>query len=298
MSEVRSADRVEWITRMLRAAALVFVAPLAASADVTFVHWSDTHVTGPTPPGYKLKIVEDMNTIPEKSWPEKAGGGKVGPVDFALCTGDLTDSGKPEEWEGYLALRAKIAFPSYDAMGNHDFRQGRSVENGIRKLHGETYYSFDKGGVHVVVMNEYTARHRLPDFNAAQLDWLAKDLAKVEKGVTPVVLAMHSPPLRGKDHFMSLGESINRFADILKGHKAVIVHGHKHFSVKARLDDTWWVLGSGKAENGDQQDRCYNVIRVTSAGKVTCVPYDWVKEAWDVGEGAFHIDEPTKGKAN
>ena len=223
MSEVRSADRVEWITRMLRAAALVFVAPLAASADVTFVHWSDTHVTGPTPPGYKLKIVEDMNTIPEKSWPEKAGGGKVGPVDFALCTGDLTDSGKPEEWEGYLALRAKIAFPSYDAMGNHDFRQGRSVENGIRKLHGETYYSFDKGGVHVVVMNEYTARHRLPDFNAAQLDWLAKDLAKVEKGVTPVVLAMHSPPLRGKDHFMSLGESINRFADILKGHKAVIV---------------------------------------------------------------------------
>ena len=271
--------------------ALVLATVSAASADVTFVHWSDTHVAGATPPGFKLRIVEDMNTLPDKQWPEKAGGGKVGPVDFVVATGDLTDSGKPEEWQGYLALRAKIAFPSYDAMGNHDFRQGRSVENGIRKLHGETYYSFDKGGVHVVVMNEYVHRRRLPDFAKPQLDWLEKDLGKVSKGVTPVVLAMHSPPLRNKDHFMSLGESINRFAEILKGHQAVIVHGHKHFSVKARLDD-WWVLGSGKAENGDQQDRSYNVIRVTSAGKLTCVPYDWVKETWDITEGAFHVDPP------
>ena len=276
--------------RMGHALVLLFVTCLSAAADVTFVHWSDIHIGGRDPHPYRRRLVEDMNRLPGKRWPERAGGGRVGPIDFVIATGDITDSGRAVEWEGYLALRRRLRFRSYEAMGNHDFRAGRAVENEIRRLHGNTYYSFDKGGVHIVVLNEYTRRHRLPDFNDAQLDWLARDLAKVRKGVTPVVLAMHSPPLRHGKHFWTLGSSIRRFTRILHGHKAFILHGHRHHAEIHKLDGAWWVFGAGKSVRRNGKNTEYNVIRVTAAGEVTCVTYNWLREAWDLYGEAFHVD--------
>ncbi len=281
------------MSRLMRIFVLVFVAPLAALADVTFVHWSDVHVNTSDPLPFRRRIVDDMNTMPGKHWPAAIGGGTVGPIDFVLATGDITDSGAPGEWDGYLALRRRIHFPSYETMGNHDFRQGRTVENGISRFHGNSYYSFNKGGVHIVILNEYTAHDRLPDFNDAQLDWLARDLAKIQKGVTPVVLAMHSPPIRTGNHFSTIGSSINRFVRILDGHKAVILHGHRHQAEIHRLDGKWWVLGSGQSVNPDLPDRTeYNVIRVADDGRVTCVTYNWKRQAWDLDGGSFHMDLP------
>ena len=279
------------LTFLRRAFAGVLLMGLPAAADVTFVHWSDVHVDTRDPLPFRRRIVDDMNTMPDKRWPAQIGGGKVGPIDLVIATGDITDSGAPGEWDGYLSLRRRIDFPSFEAMGNHDFRQGRTVENGISRLHGNSYYSFNKGNVHFVVMNEYTAHDRLPDFNDAQLDWLQRDLAKIRKGITPVVLAMHSPPLRDGVHFATIGNSVNRFARILDGHKAVILHGHRHQAEIHRLDGKWWVLGSGQSVNPALPERTeYNVIRVTDDGRVTCVTYNWKREAWDLNGGSFHMD--------
>ncbi len=284
------------ITRLRNAFALLFLAPLAAPADVTFVHWSDIHVNGRDPLAYRRRLVSDMNQLPSKRWPARAGGGRVGPVDFVIATGDITDDGRKSEWDGYLSLRRRLRFHAYEAMGNHDIRARRAVEDGIKRLHGNTYYSFNKGGVHVVVMNEYTRRTRLPDFNRAQLDWLARDLMRIRKGVTPVVLAMHSPPLYKGEQFWTLGPSIRRFTRILNGHKAVILHGHRHHAEIHRLDGKWWVLGAGKSVRRDGKNTEYNVIRVTSSGQVTCVTYNWLRHAWDLYGEAFHMDGPSPVK--
>ena len=264
-----------------------------AWADVTFLHWSDIHCNEDSGTAIKKGIVEDLNAMPDKFWPKQVGGSKVGPIDFVIATGDLTDHGTAPQWDLYLALRGRLQFPSYEAMGNHDFRGGRAVEQGIVKLHGATHYSFDKGGVHVVVLNQYVHRTRLPDFHKPQLDWLEKDLGKIARDA-PVVLAMHSPPLRGGSHFLTIGESIDRFTRILNGRKAIILHGHRHRCEKHRLDDTWWVLGAGKSAQGIKRDSTCNVIRIQTAGggRVTCAPYDWPAQKWMSNGETLLYDAP------
>lgn len=278
------------LPRLCRVFALLLALWSPALGDVTFIHWSDIHCQEDTGTVVKRRLVEDLNALPDKPWPSQAGGGKIGPVDFVIATGDLTNSGTAAEWNLYLALRERWSFLSYEAMGNHDFRGGRAVEQGIEKLHGSTHYSFDKGGVHVVVLNQYVHRTRLPDFHKPQLDWLEKDLANVGKEV-PLVLAMHSPPLRNGSHFLTLGDSIERFTKILDGRKAVILHGHRHLCEKHRLDDTWWVLGAGKSAQGIKRDSTCNVIRIRTAdgGRITCAPYDWQDKQWLIkGETLLH----------
>lgn len=262
-------------------------------ADVTFIHWSDIHCNEDSGAAVKQGIVEDLNALGDKAWPKQAGGEKVGAIDFVIATGDLTDRGTAPQWERYLALRSRLRFPSYEAMGNHDIRGGRAVEDALVKLHGATHYSFDKGGVHVVVLNPYVHRTRLPDFRKPQLDWLQNDLAKVRKDV-PLVLAMHSPPLRNGSHFLTIGDSVDRFVSLIRGRKAIILHGHRHRCEKHRLDDTWLVLGAGKSAQGIKRDSTCNVLRIGTAGggRVTCVPYDWVDRKWATKGETFLSNAP------
>lgn len=266
----------------------------AALGDVTFIHWSDMHCNGPKTAAHHAKILADINSMPERAWPKKVGKGKVGPIDLVLATGDLTDDGKADQWKGYLKLRKQLAFPSYEVMGNHDIRGGKIVEAGIAKLHGAARYSFDKGGVHFVVLNEYAHHTRLPDIKKPQLDWLRKDLESVNRGVTPVVLAVHSPPLRHGKHFATIGKSIDPLVEILAGHKAVILHGHRHKSEMHRLDKTWWVLGAGKSKVGTAKIGTFHVIRITTGkpGRITCVPYSWMKQSWHTSTPACLAGEP------
>ena len=56
--------------------------------------------------------------------------------------------------------------------------------------YGNSYYSFDVGMVHVVVLNSYSVTSR----NSRQFAWLLSDLLAVDRSVTPWVVAMfHSP---------------------------------------------------------------------------------------------------------
>ncbi|KAL6526667.1 Purple acid phosphatase 15 [Orobanche gracilis] len=52
------------------------------------------------------------------------------------------------------------------------------------------YYSFDAGGIHFVVLGGYVAYNRSDD----QYKWLQKDLAKVDREVTPWLVATWHPP--------------------------------------------------------------------------------------------------------
>ena len=55
---------------------------------------------------------------------------------------------------------------------------------------GSLYYSFNSAGVHFVMLNSYM------DYNASsdQYEWLLKDLATVDRRVTPwIVVSMHAP---------------------------------------------------------------------------------------------------------
>jgi hypothetical protein len=131
--------------------------------------------------------------------------------DFILELGDFKDQDDPAVKEKTLQYLTAVeshfaAFqgPRYHVLGNHDLDsiskaefQARVVNTGIDPA--ATYYSFDKGGFHFVVLDgnfkaDGTAydsgNYTWQDANipAAQRDWLARDLAAHRE---PTVVFVH-----------------------------------------------------------------------------------------------------------
>ena len=167
---------------------------------------------------------------------------------YALTLGDMT-------WDLYWYSNSYY-FPQYlntvnsqiknlqifHTMGNHDndFQTRSDYDAAVKYVDQicPTYYSFNIGKVHYVVMDDIdcssydgsTFRNYVKSLSAEQLDWLAKDLSYVAK-TTPVVVAMHAqvfyPTTSG---FKIDHDQVNtlRLFDILDGYTVRFVTGHTH----------------------------------------------------------------------
>ena len=167
---------------------------------------------------------------------------------YALTLGDMT-------WDLYWYSNSYY-FPQYlntinsqiknlqifHTMGNHDndFQTRSDYDAAVKYVDQicPTYYSFNIGKVHYVVMDDIdcssydgsTSRNYVMSLSAEQLDWLAKDLSHVAK-TTPVVVAMHAqvfyPTTSG---FKIDHDPVNtlRLFDILDGYTVRFVTGHTH----------------------------------------------------------------------
>lgn len=167
---------------------------------------------------------------------------------YALTLGDMT-------WDFYWYSNSYY-FPQYlntinsqiknlqifHTMGNHDndFQTRSDYDAAVKYVDQicPTYYSFNIGKVHYVVMDDIdcssydgsTSRNYVKSLSAEQLDWLAKDLSHVAK-TTPVVVAMHAqvfyPTTSG---FKIDHDQVNtlRLFDILDGYTVRFVTGHTH----------------------------------------------------------------------
>lgn len=167
---------------------------------------------------------------------------------YALTLGDMT-------WDLYWYSNSYY-FPQYlntinsqiknlqifHTMGNHDndFQTRSDYDAAVKYVDQicPTYYSFNIGKVHYVVMDDIDcssydgteSRNYVKSLSAEQLDWLAKDLSHVDK-TTPVVVAMHVqvfyPTTSG---FKIDHDQVNtlRLFDILDGYTVRFVTGHTH----------------------------------------------------------------------
>ncbi len=167
---------------------------------------------------------------------------------YALTLGDMT-------WDLYWYSNSYY-FPQYlntvnsqiknlqifHTMGNHDndFQTRSDYDAAVKYVDQicPTYYSFNIGKVHYVVMDDIDcssydgteSRNYVKSLSAEQLDWLAKDLSHVDK-TTPVVVAMHAqvfyPTTSG---FKIDHDPVNtlRLFDILDGYTVRFVTGHTH----------------------------------------------------------------------
>ena len=167
---------------------------------------------------------------------------------YALTLGDMT-------WDLYWysnsyyfpqylnTVNSQIKnLPIFHTMGNHDndFQTRSDYDAAVKYVDQicPTYYSFNIGKVHYVVMDDIdcssydgsTSRNYVKSLSAEQLDWLAKDLSYVAK-TTPVVVAMHAqvfyPTTSG---FKIDHDQVNtlRLFDILDGYTVRFVTGHTH----------------------------------------------------------------------
>lgn len=131
--------------------------------------------------------------------------------------------------------------PFFSVVGNHDLDQdGRTDEASTRTFasrFGPTYFSFDRGEVHYVVLDDvfWHGAGYIGYLPATQLAWLAADLAHVERGRT-VVVFLHIPlastrPARTGERAGANSEMVtNRAAlyRLLEPYRAHVLAGHTH----------------------------------------------------------------------
>lgn len=232
---------------------------------------------------YTSKVLPDVNATIDKY---KANGSKV----YVLTLGDLTwdlywyknNFGLNE----YLPYMNMLNCPVFNLIGNHDYdpyyANDWEAENKYREVLGPTYYSFNLGDIHYVVLDdvEYInsggaigtvgSRNYSYNINGDQLKWLQQDLDAVADKSTPIVLAMHTP-LYKRPTLDTNGNQLNDVSlyngdvliEMLKPFPKVHVlsgHLHENYRVEQEINlmehntgavcATWWWTGkNGYADN-------------------------------------------------
>lgn len=175
--------------------------PSVAGGAFTFIHASDTHVSEAS-----VARIRRLRAMVDSLKPA-----------FVLISGDLVRDALrvPEaEARGYYQLfeREIAAFPVpvYPVPGNHEIfgierhksliseRHPSYGKRLYRSFFGPNYYSFTVGGVHFVGLDtvDYFDLWYFGHVDAAQLEWLGRDLAALDRA-TPVVTFNHIPLVSG-----------------------------------------------------------------------------------------------------
>jgi predicted MPP superfamily phosphohydrolase len=173
-------------------------------------------------------------------------------------------------------------FPIYHVMGNHDndpyITNDFHAENKFRNIFGPTYYSFNLGKVHYIVLdnnlwvNTGGANGVLGerDYKATitenQINWLKANLSTISDKSTPIVIAMHIPfhsTPSINNNFNTRITNANEIITALNGFSNIkIMSGHTHYNFRisspnsniseyniAAVSATWWWTGRNEYAN-------------------------------------------------
>ncbi|WP_207426602.1 calcineurin-like phosphoesterase family protein [Pedobacter sp. SYSU D00535] len=150
-----------------------------------------------------------------------------------------------ELFADYKKAIAMSGIPFFNVIGNHDMDLEARTDEGstetFKEQFGPTYYSFNRGKIHYVVLDDVffmgVPKRYMGYINETQLKWLEQDLKQVKPGTT-VVLSVHIPTNTGQRQRDQSTEPelggvvINRqrLYDLLKPYTVHIMSGHTHFN--------------------------------------------------------------------
>lgn len=230
--------------------------------------------------GLHTRILRTMNTLAGKAYPPALGGTVAAPRGL-LVTGDLTEWGRVEEWQRFVAYyglhgrEGLLRMPVFEAIGNHDRVHGPWVEERVVERHGGRFYSWDWDDLHVVSLGE------APDEEG--LAFLRNDLARYA-GDVPVVLYFHFP-LEGPwstGNWFGDGDFRDQLKKTIAGHRIIaIFHGHHHATGHYRWNGVD-VFKPGAVKNSTHD---FSVVHVTDS-EMSVARYDYETDAWSSAEKA------------
>lgn len=191
-------------------------------------------------------------------------------VDFVINVADLTAHGKEEEYQAVAELFKNATVPYYAAIGNNDLGKPPSRALFQKYIHPQTYYAFDVGPGHFVVLDN---ADRKVGFDVAQLAWLKEDL--VSKKQPYLFLLYHRPvnvpfsEYTGDDETPASRASNEQFLSIIKNVSVTrIFNGHVHLYFPYHLGSIpVRITGGGGAPPqsflGGESSAFYHYIKVT-----------------------------------
>lgn len=199
-------------------------APGKSADNFTFIQMTDVHLDAANLDALNKAVGEFKEISP----------------DFVVSTGDLVNEGDGRtisealatQWFGaYRTAISTLSMPVYNAPGNHDAANlaceaaaGATAgcsKDSFRTSFGPTYYSFDWGQFHCVVLdpNEVSGGSEMFEIKASQLSWLQSDLGRRQKG-SSVLVFCHEPTINWQSQDAVLG--------LLKQYDTRIFCGHNH----------------------------------------------------------------------
>jgi len=182
---------------------------------------------------FRYETVEDVLEF-KKTYPE-------GTKFYGICVGDIV-------WDWYNANSMMkgyfeaMGFPNFMTIGNHDHncqaatqetqaQQDSIADDKFTATWGPTYYSFNIGAVHYVVLDNvlYKGSKGSKDYGCGltseQQNWLQQDLALVPNG-TPIMVSFHIPSASMSGVLTNLKAWMNKGAVVQH-----IISGHKHTNI-------------------------------------------------------------------
>ena len=205
-----------------------------------FILWADVQV-------YNRDEIALVRQAAEDARQELARNGEPA---FGVSCGDIIGEWLDDFSVDVQEACATAGVPFFTLMGNHDYRADARSNEASKVLYtdkfGPTYYSFDCGKMHYVVLDDvfYFARHYIGYVEESQLAWLEKDLQSVEKGST-VVLFLHIPTYsrwaeRGewrKEEYNKIVTNRSALYEVLKDYNVHICSAHEHYAANYRINE-------------------------------------------------------------
>ena len=157
-----------------------------------------------------------------------------GIAQATILLGDIVwDS--PQLFAGVKAEFASLGIPVYGVIGNHDhdlnkYTDREATEN-YRRHFGPTYYAFDMGHTHYIVLDDiiyHGAKKYEEQIDSMQLRWAAAYARRLPAG-SRVCVAMHAPAMKSW-----LGNRVMESAvplmEAFAGHDLHFITGHTHLN--------------------------------------------------------------------
>jgi len=191
------------------------------------------------------EAIDDMQTLVARQYSDL-------PVHGIVCGDIIAEiSREPKFLAPIKQMFSRTRIPFFYSPGNHDMdvggRSNASSKDTFKKSLGPTYYSFNRGKIHYVILDDvfFTGRGSIGYLEERQLAWLEQDLALLQEN-TPVVVAFHiptySPEARkgeyDKEHPNKVLQNRQALYKILKPYPTLILSGHEHYNENYRLGDT------------------------------------------------------------
>jgi predicted phosphodiesterase len=201
-------------------------------------------------------------------------------LDFVVELGDLIDAADSVKTElGYLKRInrdfAAISKNRHYVLGNHcvDMLKKEEFLDGVEKE--KSYYSFDEGGVHFVVLDscfrsdgESYGRKNFkwtdPNIPAAELEWLADDLKAATK---PTVVFAHQR-LDVANHYAVKNAVAVRRVFEESGKVLAVFQGHSHKNDHEDISGIHYCTMVAMVEGSGVESNGYSIIKVGRDGVI------------------------------
>lgn len=189
----------------------------------------------------QVKNANDVEKMMSQSVPDVqklvAAAGS-GAILHGITVGDIVWD-ELKLFDDYSNAVDKMGIPFFQCIGNHDMDYDKggdeASDDTFQQTFGPTCYSFNRGQVHYVVMDNvrYLGKDREYDgyFQQYQLEWLKKDLSFVPKGKL-IILCVHIPVHKGV-------KNNNDLYAILEDRKVHIMSGHTHYHENVIKDNIY-----------------------------------------------------------